>query len=138
VLEVTENLLVRNFDETRKRLEELKQVGVRLAVDDFGTGYSALSYLQRFPIDMLKIDRSFVAGLGQADGSTIVRAIIELGLGLDLDIVAEGIEEQEELDELRALHSNLGQGFYFARPLDPGALAELLRTPERQKAPAIA
>ncbi|MDX6605957.1 MAG: hypothetical protein QOD14_497 [Solirubrobacterales bacterium] len=138
VLEVTENLLVRNFDETRKRLEELKQVGVRLAVDDFGTGYSALSYLQRFPIDMLKIDRSFVAGLGQADGSTIVRAIIELGLGLDLDIVAEGIEEEEELDELRALHSNLGQGFYFARPLDPGAMAEMLRTPEPQKAPAIA
>jgi diguanylate cyclase (GGDEF)-like protein/PAS domain S-box-containing protein len=127
VLELTESLFIGDTESTRSRLEELKAAGVRLAVDDFGTGYSALSYLQRFPLDILKIDRSFIEGLQRGnDQSNIVRALIELGGAMDLDIVAEGIEQPDQLAELRRMHSDYGQGFLFGRPLTADALTALL------------
>jgi diguanylate cyclase (GGDEF)-like protein/PAS domain S-box-containing protein len=127
VLELTESLLIDDVESTRLRLDELKAVGVRLAVDDFGTGYSALSYLKRFPLDILKIDRSFIDGLQRGnDQSNIVEALIQLGAALGLDIVAEGIEQPDQLTELRRMRSNYGQGFLFARPLTADALTALL------------
>jgi len=127
VLELTESLLIEDVERTHSRLDELKAVGVRLAVDDFGTGYSALSYLRRFPLDVLKIDRSFVDGLQHGnEQSNIVQALIELGSALDLDVVAEGIEQPEQLSELHRMRSNYGQGFLFARPQTADALTALL------------
>jgi EAL domain-containing protein (putative c-di-GMP-specific phosphodiesterase class I) len=136
VLELTEGLLVDDVESTRSRLDELKAVGVRLAVDDFGTGYSALSYLQRFPLDILKIDRSFINGLQHGnDQSNIVQALIELGSALDLDVVAEGIEQPDQLAELRRMHSDFGQGFLFARPLTADALTALISEGEGTAVP---
>jgi diguanylate cyclase (GGDEF)-like protein/PAS domain S-box-containing protein len=129
VLEVSENLLIHNVEEMRERLEALKRMGVRLAVDDFGTGQSALSYLRTFPLDILKIDKSFIDGLGQdTDEFNVVRALVDLGESLGLEIVAEGIEEPVQLEQLRAMRSGLGQGYYFARPLAADALTALLTT----------
>ncbi len=118
VLEITESAVMADAEAMTARLHELKGLGVRLAIDDFGTGYSSMSYLCSFPIDILKIDRSFVHGVrNEPQKMGIVRAIVELGHILDLQTVAEGIELDEELQELRALHCDLGQGFWFARPL---------------------
>jgi diguanylate cyclase (GGDEF)-like protein len=113
--EITETALMKDTDATVERLCALKELGVRLAVDDFGTGYSSLSYLRRFPIDRLKIDRSFVAN-GLKDAS-LVQTIVRLGKGLGLETVAEGIEEDDQLHQLRDLGCDLGQGYLFARPL---------------------
>jgi diguanylate cyclase (GGDEF)-like protein/PAS domain S-box-containing protein len=116
-LELTESALVQDTEATIALLNELKGLGVRLAVDDFGTGYSSLAYLQRFPLDVLKIDRSFVEGMVSGSQSpALVRAIVELGHSLELETVAEGIEHDEELTQFRALHCSLGQGYLFARP----------------------
>ena len=98
-------------------------MGVRLSVDDFGTGYTSLSYLRRFPVDQVKIDRSFVSELGCDPGAeqdlAVVRAIVDLSRSLRLDTVAEGIETAEQLEALRSLGCALGQGYHLARPLDP-------------------
>jgi len=126
-LEITESAVMNDHVTTIVRLNQLKALGVRIAVDDFGTGYSSLSYLRRFPIDILKIDRSFVDGV--TDGSqkrALLRTIVELGRTLNLETVAEGIELPEELHQLRSLDCDLGQGYYFARPLDAEALGPLL------------
>jgi EAL domain-containing protein (putative c-di-GMP-specific phosphodiesterase class I) len=129
VLEITENLLVENVEKIRMRLLELRGFGVRLAVDDFGTGYSALSYLQSFPLDILKIDKSFIDGMDRgSDHPNIVRAIVQLGGSLGLEVVAEGIEQLDQLDELRSMDLRYGQGYYFARPLDAAAVTALLTT----------
>jgi diguanylate cyclase (GGDEF)-like protein/PAS domain S-box-containing protein len=118
VLEITEGVLLATDDSVTTRLKELKDLGVRLAVDDFGTGYSALSYLQRFPMDILKIDKTFVDGLGtSSEQDRLVRGIIELAHDLNLETVAEGIERPEQAATLRTMHSELGQGFHFAKPL---------------------
>jgi diguanylate cyclase (GGDEF)-like protein len=138
-LEITESAVMNDHVTTIVRLNQLKALGVRIAVDDFGTGYSSLSYLRRFPIDVLKIDRSFVDGV--TDGSqkrALLRTIVELGRTLNLETVAEGIEEPEELLQLRALDCDLGQGYYFARPLAADGVAELLRQGELAPAPASA
>jgi diguanylate cyclase (GGDEF)-like protein/PAS domain S-box-containing protein len=132
VLEITESFLADETDEVVRCLQRLRALGVRLAVDDFGTGYSALSYLQRFPIDMLKIDRSFVEHARRASPSlNLVRSIVQLGRSLHLDIVAEGIEEAEQAEELLAMGVTSGQGFYYAEPLVPERLAALLATDAR-------
>ena len=99
-------------------LTKLKALGVLLAIDDFGTGFSSLSYLKRFPVDLLKIDKSFVDGVASnAHDTAIVEAIIALGHALDLRVIAEGVERVEQLQRLRSLGSELGQGFFFGEPL---------------------
>jgi EAL domain-containing protein (putative c-di-GMP-specific phosphodiesterase class I) len=109
------------------RLQQLKALGVALAVDDFGTGYSSLLYLDRLPIDVLKIDKLFVDGIG-TDGPepTLARAIINLGRSLGLRVVAEGIERPEQIAGLLSLGCTLGQGFHFHRPLQRSAVDALL------------
>ena len=107
-----------------ERLLELKELGVRLAMDDFGTGYSSLSYLSRMPVDILKMDRSFLA-TGEAQAG-LAAAIVALGESLDLAVVAEGIERPDQLAALRKLGCALGQGFLFARPLDAASLHAFL------------
>jgi diguanylate cyclase (GGDEF)-like protein len=127
VLEITESFLADETEGVLRCLQRLRALGVRLAVDDFGTGYSALSYLQRFPIDMLKIDRSFVRHARRSSPSlNLVRSIVQLGRSLHLDLVAEGIEDAEQAEELLAMGVPSGQGFYFARGLEPEAFAGLL------------
>jgi diguanylate cyclase (GGDEF)-like protein/PAS domain S-box-containing protein len=128
ILEITESLLADDSDALIRRLENLKALGVRLAVDDFGTGYSALSRLRRFPIDILKIDRSFISGIGRDAGKAqLVRGIVNLGESLNLEVVAEGIEEHEEAGELRAMSLRFGQGYLFSRPVDGEKMWTLLR-----------
>ncbi len=138
LLEITETALVQDTAETLARLHALKALGVRLAVDDFGTGYSSLGYLQRFPVDVLKIDRVFVDGLrrGGSDAA-LARTIVALGGSLGLRTVAEGVETAEQAAELRAMGCPYAQGYLFARPLPPAAFeARLRRAAESELATA--
>ena len=123
VLEITESLMLVDADYALAQLFELKELGIRLAMDDFGTGYSSLSYLSRFPVDILKMDRSFV---GSKDNGALTSAILALGASLSLDVVAEGIELPEQAATLQALGCEIGQGYLFARPMTPAALADFL------------
>jgi EAL domain-containing protein (putative c-di-GMP-specific phosphodiesterase class I) len=117
VLEITESVLADESEAPRTRLERLRALGVRLAVDDFGTGYSALGYLKTFPFDIVKVDRSFVRGLGRDRGdSAIVSAVLGMAKALGMEVVAEGIETEQQLACLNELGAAYGQGFYFARP----------------------
>jgi EAL domain-containing protein (putative c-di-GMP-specific phosphodiesterase class I) len=126
-LEITETVLIQDVETTISAFRSLKALGIRLAIDDFGTGYSSLSYLRQFPIDILKIDRSFVASLdGSADSNALVRSIINLSSTLRLDTVAEGIETAEQRQALRGLGAQHGQGYLFARALDPARMGEVL------------
>jgi diguanylate cyclase (GGDEF)-like protein len=127
-LEVTERAILDDRVTHRRTIEDLRALGVRLALDDFGTGYSALGYLTRFPIDTLKIDRLFVAGLkDDARAGTVVQAVIGLARGLGLRTVAEGVEKEEQRRRLSALGCELGQGHLFSKPVPAGAVAPLLR-----------
>jgi diguanylate cyclase (GGDEF)-like protein len=131
ILEMTEDVLMHETEAILHTLREVKRLGVRLAIDDFGTGYSSLSYLERFPVDMLKIAKTFVDQLGNGEPrSPLVEAVIRLGEALGLRTVAEGIETAEQLDRLRGLRCEQGQGFLFARPLDERAIDMLLRRGE--------
>jgi diguanylate cyclase (GGDEF)-like protein/PAS domain S-box-containing protein len=126
-LEITERILVDDSDVTLRRVTELKDIGVRLAVDDFGTGYSALSYLQAFPIDVLKIDRSFVSGIDcDEEKARLVRGIIDMGHNLRMKIVIEGIEQPGEAALLQVFRYDLGQGYFFSRPVDAATIEHLL------------
>jgi diguanylate cyclase (GGDEF)-like protein/PAS domain S-box-containing protein len=126
-LEITESVLVQEVEASVSVFRALKALGIRLAIDDFGTGYSSLSYLRQFPIDILKIDRSFVASLdGTHDSSALVRSIINLSSTLRLETVAEGIETSEQRQVLLALGARSGQGYLFARPMDPDTLGDAL------------
>ena len=123
-LEITESALMRDAQKAVERLSALKTLGIALAIDDFGTGYSSLSYLRQFPIDVLKIDRSFVSGVGgSTEGGALVHTMVQLGQALRLRTVAEGIETEAELAVLQAEGCVDGQGFLFARPL-PAAEVE--------------
>jgi EAL domain-containing protein (putative c-di-GMP-specific phosphodiesterase class I) len=128
VLEITEGSLLQGVEATIEKLRDLKALGVRLAIDDFGTGSSSLGHLRRFPIDVLKIDKSFVDEVATTglEGPALVRAIVDLAKTLQLETVAEGIEEIEQLTELRSAGCLSGQGFLFARPLQPDAMGPLL------------
>jgi diguanylate cyclase (GGDEF)-like protein/PAS domain S-box-containing protein len=127
VLEITETAIMEQLDAAITILTELRRLGVRLALDDFGTGYSSLSYLQRLPVDILKIDRSFVAGVARSiEDSALARGILTLAQTLGLETIAEGIETAEQLAALRELGCQLGQGYFFARPLGPAAVDALL------------
>src|SRR6266540_4339408 len=126
-LELTESLLVADIDTTAITLAELDGLGVRLAIDDFGTGYSSLSYLRRLPVDVLKIDKAFVDEVASSpDAAALTQAIIDLAATFGLDTVAEGIEQLDQLQRLRELGCQHGQGYYFAKPLDEEQLAALL------------
>ncbi len=119
-IEITETTLMRDIEATVLRLGQIKQLGVRIAIDDFGTGYSSLAHLQQFPVDALKIDRSFISGLRhKKEGEAFIRTLVQLGKALSLETFAEGIEEQRELTLLRDEDCDSGQGFLFAKPLDP-------------------
>jgi diguanylate cyclase (GGDEF)-like protein/PAS domain S-box-containing protein len=136
VLEFTEGVLMRDTEMTTSTLTSLKARGVRLAIDDFGTGFSSLNYLRSFPIDVLKIDGSFVASMSDgADQRAVVRAILRLGETLHLTTIAEGIEDAEQLADLRALGAVFGQGWYFARALTADEIAILLSTDEQRPSP---
>jgi diguanylate cyclase (GGDEF)-like protein/PAS domain S-box-containing protein len=128
VLEITESMLMADTDATRRNLSGLRELGVSLAVDDFGTGYSSLGSIKNLPVDTIKIDRTFIDGLGQEVGDEgVVRAILGLAQGMGVRTVAEGIEGAAQLEALRDLGCDLGQGFYFSKPLPAEALDELLR-----------
>jgi diguanylate cyclase (GGDEF)-like protein/PAS domain S-box-containing protein len=128
-LEITESVLMRNAESSIAILQQLKTMGVQLAVDDFGTGYSSLSYLHQFPIDVLKIDQSFVHDIGSTNGNgIIVSAVIAMGTSLKQRVVAEGVEEPAQLAFLKARHCEEGQGYIFSRPLGAEQFAALLVT----------
>jgi diguanylate cyclase (GGDEF)-like protein len=127
-IEITETTLMRNVEETARRLTQAKRLGVRIAIDDFGTGYSSLAHLQRFPVDALKIDQSFVSGMRHnQEGETLLHTLVQLGKALSIETFAEGIEQQHELSLLRDQNCDSGQGFLFARPLDVPATEAFLR-----------
>ena len=128
VLEITESVLMIDTAATLNRLLQLKSLGVRLAIDDFGTGYSSFAYLRRFPVDILKIDKSFVDGVAsEPTSSALVDAMIRIGKTLRLETVAEGVERVEQADRLRSLQCDIGQGYLFSRPLASEGITSLLR-----------
>jgi diguanylate cyclase (GGDEF)-like protein/PAS domain S-box-containing protein len=128
ILEITESMIMENAEMVAPILLELKEMDVKLHIDDFGTGYSSLSYLHRFPIDVLKIDRSFVSRLGfNEDHMEIVKAIATLAHSLDMDIIAEGVETEEQIIKLRELQCEYMQGFFFSKPLNSKQIEELLK-----------
>jgi len=125
--EVTENTLLDAAGSGVATLERLKELGVGLAIDDFGTGHSSLTWLRRLPADFLKVDRTFVAGLGTDPGDTaIVRAVLDLGRALGLTTIAEGVETARQAAQLRVIGCRYAQGFHFARPLPPERVEELI------------
>jgi diguanylate cyclase (GGDEF)-like protein len=126
-IEITETTLMRNVEETARRLAAVKQLGVRVAIDDFGAGYSSLAHLRRLPVDALKIDRSFITGLAHNhEGETLIHTLVQLGKAFSIETIAEGIEQPNELSLLREVQCDGGQGFLFARPLDPIATEAFL------------
>ena len=117
-LEITETTLMSNAEETARRLGELKALGVKIAVDDFGTGYSSLAHLRQFPVDELKIDRSFVSQLAEGgEGEILLHTLVQLGKALEIETTAEGIERPQDLSLIRDNECDSGQGFLFTRPL---------------------
>jgi EAL domain-containing protein (putative c-di-GMP-specific phosphodiesterase class I) len=119
-LEVTEGSLMQNTARVQEALRQLKTIGVRLAIDDFGTGHSCLSYLHQFPIDVLKIDRSFVTDLGRSEhGTAICGLVLSMARSLNMEVVAEGVENETQLTYLTRHGCDLVQGFYFSKPLAP-------------------
>src|SRR4029077_18973107 len=138
-IEITETTLMRNVEDTARRLSTIKGLGVRIAIDDFGTGYSSLAHLQKFPVDALKIDRSFISGLrNNQEGETLLHTLVQLGKALSIETFAEGIEQQQELSMLRDEDCDSGQGFLFARPLDVAATEAFLQNWSDRVAPVLA
>src|SRR5262249_50265844 len=125
-LEMTESVLIDNREETLATLGRLRDTGVRLAIDDFGTGYSSLSYLHQFRVDVLMIDRSFVERLSKGGDATLVSTILRLGQTMQLETVAEGIENPQEMLMLRRQGCTTGQGFHFSPPVPAGGIEDLL------------
>jgi len=127
-LEVTETVTMDNAERTIRVIKGLKNLGIRLSIDDFGTGYSSLSYLRRFPMDTLKIDRSFVQNLSNnPENLEIVRTIMSLARNLGMDVVAEGAETADEIEQLKVLGCDFGQGYFFFRPMNSEQADNLLR-----------
>jgi EAL domain-containing protein (putative c-di-GMP-specific phosphodiesterase class I) len=120
---------MRDAADTVRRLKEIKVLGVRVAIDDFGTGYSSLAHLRQFPVDALKIDRSFVTGLSESlEGESLLHTLVQLGKALSIETIAEGIEQPNELSRLREEHCDGGQGFLFAHPLEAGEIEAFLES----------
>jgi len=127
-LEITESAAMLNAEQTASTLHKLKALGVRIAIDDFGTGYSSLSHLKRFPLDSLKIDRSFVTGLpDNEDDASIAQALITMAHALRLKVIAEGVETEAQLEFLAASGCDEMQGYFFSRPLLASHCTEMLR-----------
>jgi EAL domain-containing protein (putative c-di-GMP-specific phosphodiesterase class I) len=124
-LEVTESILIANSELAHSVLSSLRSIGVKIALDDFGAGYSSLSYLRSFPVDKLKIDRSFISTLDDRS-AVLLRAIANVGLGLNIPTVAEGVETEEQLARVRAEGCTEMQGYLFSRPRSAKSLRELL------------
>ncbi len=119
---------MKDAESTVSRLLQLKELGVKIAIDDFGTGYSSLAYLRQFPVDVLKIDRSFIAGMDGSEGSlTLIRTMVDLGRALGLVTLAEGIEDEGQLACLRDNNCQSGQGFMFSKPVEAGMIEALMR-----------
>jgi diguanylate cyclase (GGDEF)-like protein len=132
IIEVTETALMRDTDAAVRRLRAIKDIGVSVAVDDFGTGYSSLAYLQQFPVDCLKIDKSFTSAMvGSPESEALIRTFVQLGRDLGLTTLAEGVETASEMDLLRADRVDEAQGYLFARPLSPEALEAEFLAPRR-------
>jgi diguanylate cyclase (GGDEF)-like protein len=128
-LELTETVAMQDAETTAITLRLFRKLGLRLAIDDFGTGYSSLAYLRQFPVDTLKVDRSFVAGIGRDDQATaIVRSVVALAHSLGLGVTAEGVEDAVQRDQVRALGVHRGQGYYFARPLPAEEISRMLES----------
>jgi EAL domain-containing protein (putative c-di-GMP-specific phosphodiesterase class I) len=126
-IEITESVLMRDPEIAAPRLEALKRAGVRIAIDDFGTGYSSLAYLRRFPVDAVKIDRSFISAIAaSSESKALIHTLVQLGKALGLETAGEGIEEQAQLRHLQDERCDSGQGFLFARPLAVEAVEDLL------------
>lgn len=122
-VEITESAILDDPDHAIETLERLRALGIRISIDDFGTGYSSLSYLKRMPVDELKIDKSFVIGMANhKDDETIVRSTIDLGHNMGLKVVAEGVETEEMLEQLKEMRCDLVQGYHLSRPLPPAKL----------------
>ncbi len=127
VIEVTETALMKDAESTVSRLKRLKELGVKIAIDDFGTGYSSLAYLRQFPVDVLKIDRAFIASMdGSEDSFALIRTMVELGRALGLLTLAEGIEDEQQLECLRINNCHSGQGFMFSKPVEPVMVEALM------------
>ena len=126
VLEVTESHLLDDSDNVRTKMEQLRAQGIRLAIDDFGTGYSSLGYIDRFEFDVLKIDRSFVAGIGTATNQRIIAAVLDLAKQLNARVIAEGIEESAQEEQLHAMGCGLGQGYLYSRPVGAEQMRRML------------
>ena len=127
-LEITESVLMDDIEAVARLLDGLKTLGIGLKIDDFGTGYASLKSLNRLPFDVLKIDRSFVLNMSRSDGTAdTIRTIMMLAENMGMEVVAEGIEDKDQLAELKALHCDYGQGFYFSPPLDQAAMGDLIR-----------
>jgi EAL domain-containing protein (putative c-di-GMP-specific phosphodiesterase class I) len=140
-LEITESVVMQEAEATIATLQALKAIGIRVAIDDFGTGYSSLSYLKRLPVDTLKIDRSFVNGLGDnAQDTAIVDSVLALARTLELSVTGEGVETQAQARHLQRLGCDRGQGFLYARPLPPADMERLLEeaSPPRHRLPTAA
>ena len=118
---------MRDVRTTIDTLNNLHALGIQISVDDFGTGYSSLSYLTRFPISKIKLDKSFVRDVDKIDGAAIARTVITLGHSLNMKVIAEGVENEAQLRFLREHACNEVQGYYFGRPMPPGAIERLLR-----------
>jgi diguanylate cyclase (GGDEF)-like protein len=136
-LEITETVLMRDAEAAASRLKALKALGVRIAIDDFGTGYSSLGYLRQFPVDALKIDRSFISGISSSpDAAALMHTLVGLGKALGLETLGEGIEEQAQLEQLQREDCDSGQGFLYARPLDVEATTKFLEQSSVKADPA--
>jgi EAL domain-containing protein (putative c-di-GMP-specific phosphodiesterase class I) len=137
VLEVTEGVLMSGQQDVEQALAQLHQTGISLAMDDFGTGYSSLSYLRKNPFDMLKVDRSFVSGLmlDPADAELVNTAVL-MAHGLGLEVVAEGVETEDQLNQLRNMQCEYAQGYLFSRPLAAEPFSQYLRDSFNKKSPA--
>ena len=137
-LEVTESMVMRNVSRAIRVLDAIQNRGIRLAIDDFGTGYSSMSLMKQFPIDTIKIDRSFVRDLPHDfEDQAIAQAIISMGKALGMTVIAEGVETVEQQEFLRSHACDEMQGFLFSKPLPPRELAELLRTASALVSPPL-
>jgi EAL domain-containing protein (putative c-di-GMP-specific phosphodiesterase class I) len=126
-VEITETVLLDDLEVAAAELDRVRSLGIRVALDDFGTGYTSPAHLQQLPIDLIKIDRSFVAQLGGRRGRALVRMVTDLGHAIDCSIVAEGVETDDEMDMLRSMGADLVQGYLLSRPLDVAALTEWIQ-----------